>query len=81
MLEASDSPTLLFEGAGYDIVIVETVGLGQSEIDIDRTVDMLMLLVQVLPAAGAITRLVHHFRESLFVLWKVLSVPSVPSVR
>ena len=40
---------------------------------------MLMLLVQVLPAAGAITRLVHHFRESLFVLWKVraLSVPSV----
>jgi LAO/AO transport system kinase len=41
---------LLMESGGYDIVIVETVGLGQSEIDIDRTVDMLMLLVP--PANG-----------------------------
>lgn len=31
--------------AGYDVVIVESVGLGQSEVDIDAAVDMLLLLV------------------------------------
>lgn len=31
--------------AGYNIVIVESVGLGQSEVEIDRAVDMLLLLV------------------------------------
>lgn len=41
---------LLCEAAGYDIVLVESVGLGQSEIVIDDTVDMVMLLVP--PAAG-----------------------------
>lgn len=41
---------LLCEGAGYDTVIVESVGLGQSEIVMDDTVDMLMLLVP--PSGG-----------------------------
>ncbi|GLD99286.1 hypothetical protein PINS_up008004 [Pythium insidiosum] len=41
---------LLCEAAGYDIVLVESVGLGQSEIIIDDTVDMVMLLVP--PAGG-----------------------------
>mmetsp|Transcript_14539 Transcript_14539/g.26080 ORF Transcript_14539/g.26080 Transcript_14539/m.26080 type:complete len:391 (-) Transcript_14539:41-1213(-) len=41
---------LLCEAADYDIVIVETVGLGQSEVLVDETVDMLMLLVP--PAGG-----------------------------
>ncbi|TMW62422.1 hypothetical protein Poli38472_005040 [Pythium oligandrum] len=41
---------LLCEAAGYDIVLVESVGLGQSEIVIDDTVDMVMLLVP--PAGG-----------------------------
>ena len=36
--------------AGYDLVIVETVGLGQSEIEVDQAVDMLCLLVP--PAGG-----------------------------
>lgn len=36
---------LLCEGAGYDVVIVETVGLGQSEVTIDATVDMTLLVV------------------------------------
>jgi LAO/AO transport system kinase len=36
---------LLCEGAGYDVVIVETVGLGQSEVTIDSTVDMTLLVV------------------------------------
>ena len=31
--------------AGYPLVIVETVGLGQSEVDIDNTVDMSILLL------------------------------------
>lgn len=31
--------------AGYDIVIVESVGLGQSEVEIDNAVDILVLLV------------------------------------
>jgi LAO/AO transport system kinase len=35
----------LCEFAGYNIVIVESVGLGQSEVDIDSAVDMLLLLV------------------------------------
>uniref|UniRef100_K3WLW7 AAA+ ATPase domain-containing protein n=1 Tax=Globisporangium ultimum (strain ATCC 200006 / CBS 805.95 / DAOM BR144) TaxID=431595 RepID=K3WLW7_GLOUD len=41
---------LLCEAAGYDIILVESVGLGQSEIVIDDTVDMVMLLVP--PAGG-----------------------------
>ena len=41
---------LLCEAAGYDIVLVESVGLGQSETVIDEAVDMLLLLVP--PAGG-----------------------------
>ncbi|CAN0001717.1 unnamed protein product [Choristocarpus tenellus] len=40
---------LLCQVAGYDPVIVETVGLGQSEVEVEQTVDMLLLL---LPPAG-----------------------------
>lgn len=35
----------LCESAGYDAVIVESVGLGQSEVEIDSAVDMLILIV------------------------------------
>jgi LAO/AO transport system kinase len=35
----------LCESAGFDRVIVESVGLGQSEVEIDQAVDMLLLLV------------------------------------
>jgi LAO/AO transport system kinase len=35
----------LCETAGYNIVFVESVGLGQSEVDIDSAVDMLLVLV------------------------------------
>ncbi len=35
----------LLTSAGYDVVVIESVGLGQSEVDIDRAVDMLLLLV------------------------------------
>lgn len=35
----------LCESTGFNIVIVESVGLGQSEVDIDSAVDMLLLIV------------------------------------
>lgn len=36
---------LLCEAAGYDVVLVESVGLGQSETVLDEAVDMMMLMV------------------------------------
>jgi len=41
---------MLCEASGYDIVIVETVGVGQSEASVKDMVDMFILLVQ--PASG-----------------------------
>ncbi|MFN4984758.1 MAG: methylmalonyl Co-A mutase-associated GTPase MeaB [Ignavibacteria bacterium] len=41
---------LLCEEAGYDTILIETVGVGQSEIEVASMVDMFMLLV--LPTAG-----------------------------
>ena len=39
----------LCESGGYDVVVVETVGLGQSEVKVDDAVDVVAL---VLPPAG-----------------------------
>ena len=41
---------VLCEAAGFDVVIVETVGVGQSEITIDTMVDFIVLLM--LPGSG-----------------------------
>ncbi len=41
---------LLCEAAGYDIVLVETVGVGQVEVDVNSIVDFFMLLM--VPNAG-----------------------------
>lgn len=41
---------LLCEAAGYDVVLVETVGVGQSEIVVDSMVDFILLLM--LPGSG-----------------------------
>ena len=41
---------ILCEAAGYDIVIVETVGVGQSETFVDSIVDLFLLLI--LPNSG-----------------------------
>jgi LAO/AO transport system kinase len=41
---------LLTEAAGYDVVIVETVGVGQSEIEVADMVDIFVLLL--LPGSG-----------------------------
>ena len=37
-------------GAGYDVVVVETVGVGQSETEVSKMTDMFLLLLP--PAAG-----------------------------
>ena len=41
---------LVCEAAGYDVVIVETVGIGQSEIAVHAMVDFFLVLLQ--PGAG-----------------------------
>ena len=41
---------LLCEAAGFDVILVETVGVGQSEIEVRSMVDCLVLLM--LPGAG-----------------------------
>lgn len=46
----TDEAIVLCEAAGFDLVIVETVGVGQSESAVADAVDLLMLLVS--PAAG-----------------------------
>ena len=50
LAEHTNDVILLCEGCGFDIVLVETVGLGQSEVAIDTAVDMLLLVVP--PAGG-----------------------------
>lgn len=61
----------LVEAAGYDIVIVETVGTGQSETAVDDLVDMFILLLG--PAGGdelqGIKRGIVEFAD-LFVVTK-----------
>lgn len=37
---------LVCEAAGYDVVIVETIGVGQSEVQVKEMVDFFMLIVQ-----------------------------------
>lgn len=46
----SNDVVSLCEAAGYNFIIVETVGLGQSEVDISQVVDMTILVVS--PAGG-----------------------------
>jgi LAO/AO transport system kinase len=36
---------MLCEAAGYDVIIVETVGVGQSEVDVKKMVDFFLLLM------------------------------------
>lgn len=41
---------MLFEAAGYDVILVETVGVGQSEITVRSMVDFFLLML--VPGAG-----------------------------
>lgn len=47
---ASDQVVRFYGAAGYDLAIIETVGLGQSEVEVAESVDLTILLVP--PAGG-----------------------------
>ncbi len=44
LLKKTRETMLLCEAAGYDVILVETVGVGQSEITVASMVDFFMLL-------------------------------------
>ncbi len=50
LARASKEATRIFDAAGYDIILVETVGVGQSELDIMHVADT--TLVVLTPGAG-----------------------------
>jgi LAO/AO transport system kinase len=50
LARATREMTLLFDAAGFDVVIVETVGVGQDEVEIARLADV--TLVVLTPGAG-----------------------------
>ncbi len=50
LARATTEAVLLLDAAGYDVVIVETVGVGQDEVDIVKTADV--TVVVVVPGMG-----------------------------
>ena len=50
LARATSEVALVFDAAGKDIVLIETVGVGQDEIDIVRTADI--SIVTVVPGSG-----------------------------
>ena len=50
VIDSTIDSVLLCEAAGYDTIIVESVGIGQSEIAIEESSDMIMLVLP--PASG-----------------------------
>ena len=50
LARATSDATLILDAAGFDIIIIETVGVGQDEVDIIRTADA--CLVTLVPGAG-----------------------------
>ncbi|XP_031693752.1 methylmalonic aciduria type A homolog, mitochondrial-like isoform X2 [Oncorhynchus kisutch] len=61
---------VLCEGGGYDIVLVETVGVGQSEFAVADMVDMFVLLIP--PAGGdelQVVRVSSQTGEGVAELW------------
>lgn len=50
LAQKTNETILLCEAAGYDIILIETVGVGQSEIEVYHLTDFFLLLM--LPGAG-----------------------------
>jgi LAO/AO transport system kinase len=50
LARATNEVALVFDAAGKDIVLIETVGVGQDEVDIVRTADV--SIVTIVPGAG-----------------------------
>jgi LAO/AO transport system kinase len=50
LARATSEVALVFDAAGKDVVLIETVGVGQDEVDIVRTADV--SIVTIVPGAG-----------------------------
>ena len=50
LAQATNDATVILDAAGLDVVIVETVGVGQGEVDVVRTADVSIVLM--VPGAG-----------------------------
>ncbi len=50
LARATSDATLILDAAGFDIIIIETVGVGQDEVEIVRTADA--CIVTLVPGAG-----------------------------
>ncbi len=50
LAQATNDATVILDAAGFDVVIVETVGVGQGEVDIVRTADV--SIVVMVPGTG-----------------------------
>ncbi len=50
LAQATSEVALVFDAAGKDVVLIETVGVGQDEVDIVRTADI--SIVMVVPGSG-----------------------------
>jgi LAO/AO transport system kinase len=50
LARATDDAALVLDAAGKDVIIIETVGVGQDEVDIIRTADI--SIVTLVPGAG-----------------------------
>ena len=55
--------------AGYNVIIVESVGLGQSEVEIDNAVDMLVMIVPPGGGDGLQVRHYSHVHLPVFILF------------
>ena len=60
---------LFMHAAGYNVVIVESVGLGQSEVEIDNAVDMLVMIVPPGGGDGLQVRHCSHVHLLIFILF------------
>ncbi len=50
LAQATSEVALVFDAGGYDVVLIETVGVGQDEVDIVRTADI--SIVMIVPGSG-----------------------------
>jgi LAO/AO transport system kinase len=50
LARATDDVAMLADAAGFDVVLIETVGVGQDEVDVTRAADVCLVLT--VPGAG-----------------------------
>ena len=50
LARATDNAAVILDAAGFDVIVIETVGVGQAEIEVSRTADM--SIVVTMPGSG-----------------------------